>query len=137
MRGSKRIERGRMTSERKIEANRLNAKRSTGPKTEVGKANSSRNARQHGLSRLSFEGDASAGPWLIATRGALEQGALDLDDLVRASLRLGLIRQARHELLVALLKCPSPKLAKRLAGLERYERPARAAQRRFLKSRPK
>jgi len=56
-----------------------------------------------------------------------------LDDLISYNLRLARIRQARHDLLVALLKSPSPKLVKRLAGLERYERPARAAQRRLLK----
>ena len=39
-----------MSSERKIEANRENAQHSTGPQTEEGKANSSQNARRHGLS---------------------------------------------------------------------------------------
>lgn len=39
-----------MSSDRKIEANRQNAKLSTGPKTEEGKAASSQNARKHGLS---------------------------------------------------------------------------------------
>ena len=39
-----------MSSERKIEANRENAQSSTGPQTEEGKAKSSQNARQHGLS---------------------------------------------------------------------------------------
>ena len=39
-----------MSSERKIEANRENAKHSTGPKTEEGQAQSSQNARKHGLS---------------------------------------------------------------------------------------
>src|SRR5438270_9916070 len=34
-------------SARKAEANRLNASKSTGPKTERGKANSRRNARKH------------------------------------------------------------------------------------------
>ena len=38
-----------MTSERKIKANRANAMASTGPRTRVGKARSSRNARSHGL----------------------------------------------------------------------------------------
>ncbi|MCA1476155.1 hypothetical protein [Bradyrhizobium sp. NBAIM08] len=124
-----------MTSERKIDANRQNAKRSTGPKTKMGKVKSSRNARRHGLSRLNFEDDAGASPAgrLIATGFALEQSSLHLDDLVRANLLLGRIRQARHELLAALLDCPHPKLAKRLVGLERYERPVRAAQRRILK----
>jgi hypothetical protein len=38
-----------MTSERRIEANRRNARRSTGPKTAAGKAVSRLNAQQHGL----------------------------------------------------------------------------------------
>lgn len=86
-------------------------------------------ARQHGLSRLNFEDDASSSP---AGR-PLTQSSFDVDDLVGANLRLGRIRQARYELLIGLLECPSPKLAKRLAGLERYERPVQASQRRFLR----
>lgn len=38
-----------MTSLRQIEANRLNAQRSTGPRSRRGKLNSRRNALQHGL----------------------------------------------------------------------------------------
>ena len=38
-----------MTSFRQIEANRANAFRSTGPKTEAGKRRSRRNAVRHGL----------------------------------------------------------------------------------------
>ena len=38
-----------MTSQRKIEANRRNAKRSTGPKTVLGKMRSRANALKHGL----------------------------------------------------------------------------------------
>lgn len=39
-----------MSTERQNEANRANAQKSTGPKTEEGKAASSQNARRHGLS---------------------------------------------------------------------------------------
>ncbi|UPJ41121.1 hypothetical protein IVB40_28120 [Bradyrhizobium sp. 40] len=124
-----------MTSQRKIETNRLNAKRSTGPKTNTGKAKSSRNARQHGLSRVKAERDASSSCLGRAITAGLAQqnSSLSIDDLVRANLWLGRIRQARYDMLIALLECPIPKLAKRLAGLERYEREARAAQRRVLK----
>ena len=38
-----------MATSRQIEANRRNAQRSTGPRTEVGKARSRLNARKHGL----------------------------------------------------------------------------------------
>src|ERR1700704_2799417 len=44
------IGRRRMTSFRQFEANRRNAQRSTGPKTEEGKRRSRRNAMRHGLS---------------------------------------------------------------------------------------
>src|SRR5262249_52788262 len=39
-----------MTSEKKIAANRMNAQRSTGPRTAAGKERSRRNALKHGLS---------------------------------------------------------------------------------------
>lgn len=125
----------RVTSERKISANRLNAKRSTGPKTEIGKARSSRNARQHGLSRMSLEDDVNFGKLAdVITAGVVQQqNASSVQDLVRANLWLAHIRAARHEMLVALLQCVSQKQMKRLAGLERYERPIRAAQRRVLR----
>jgi hypothetical protein len=45
----------RPISERKLQANRANAKRSTGPRTEAGKAASRRNALKHGILSLSSE----------------------------------------------------------------------------------
>jgi hypothetical protein len=39
-----------MTSARQVEANRANARKSSGPRTKQGKARASRNARRHGLS---------------------------------------------------------------------------------------
>ncbi|MBR0703693.1 hypothetical protein JQ599_27565 [Bradyrhizobium diazoefficiens] len=124
-----------MASNRKIMTNRLNAKRSTGPKTEAGRARSSRNARQHGLSRLNLEdnagSDAAAGA--ITVSFAQPQDASTVHDLVRASIWLAHIRDVRHGMLAALLDCPNPKQLKRLTGLERYERSARAAQRRVLR----
>lgn len=124
-----------MASKRKITANRLNAKRSTGPKTETGKARSSRNARQHGLSRLNLEDDVSsdAAAGAITAGFAQRPNASPVHDLVRANIWLAHVREARHGMLAALLDCPTPMQLKRLAGLERYERSARAAQRRVLR----
>jgi hypothetical protein len=42
-----------MPSERKLAANRGNARRSTGPRTTAGKSRASRNALRHGLAAMS------------------------------------------------------------------------------------
>jgi hypothetical protein len=42
-------------SERKLQANRANAKRSTGPRTEAGKAASRKNALKHGILSRSID----------------------------------------------------------------------------------
>jgi hypothetical protein len=43
-----------MTSNRKIEANRRNSRKSCGPRTAAGKATASRNALRHGLAALTY-----------------------------------------------------------------------------------
>jgi hypothetical protein len=79
-----------------ILANRLNALRSTGPKTEAGKASSSQNALKHGLSRVGTRPPADMAA-AIAERKALwepeydPQGPLQhwaFDRLVAESVRL-------------------------------------------------
>ncbi|MEW4567305.1 hypothetical protein AB1L88_05505 [Tautonia sp. JC769] len=79
-----------------ILANRLNALRSTGPKTEAGKASSSRNALKHGLSRVGTRTPADMAA-AIADRKALWGPEYDLqgplqqwafDRLVAESVRL-------------------------------------------------
>ena len=53
-----------MTSPEKIEANRNNAKKSTGPKTEQGKARSAKNATTHGLTAQPEQSDGGdSGGW--------------------------------------------------------------------------
>jgi hypothetical protein len=59
-----------VTSDKKIEANRRNAKHATGPRTERGKAHSSQNARKHGL--------ATTQSWSPAMLGRIEKLALML-----------------------------------------------------------
>jgi hypothetical protein len=51
-----------MATEKQIAANKRNAQKSTGPTTEVGRANSSRNALKHGLTaeQVTIEGEQAA-----------------------------------------------------------------------------
>ncbi len=114
-----------MASNRQIEANRGNAKRSTGPKTEAGKTRSSRNSLRHGLSRP-MGSDCES-------RAMAREGLTEEPDLVEAKLELARIRSARSALLAAFLNDPHPKLAKSLRGIDRYERKAFARQRRLLR----
>jgi len=60
------------TSSRKIEANRRNAQRSTGPKTPEGKATSSQNSRTHGIFVKKFLNSAT--PETVAEIEALAAG---------------------------------------------------------------
>ena len=116
-----------MTSNRQIEANRSNAKHSTGPKTEAGKIRSSRNSLRHGLSRLTASGSD------CQIRCMARECITERPDRVRSKLELTRIRSARCALLAEFLKDPNPKLAKKLIGIERYERKAFARQRRLLR----
>jgi hypothetical protein len=72
-------------SEKKLIANRLNAQKSTGPKTALGKFRSSRNALKHGF--------------------------YSHFDIYRALEFLP--RKAKIELLISLVKGPDPRLSKR------------------------
>ena len=64
--------REKKSSQAKVEANRSNSRRSTGPKTPRGKKNSSRNAIKHGL--LTKE--------LLITTGAGKENKAELDALI-------------------------------------------------------
>jgi len=93
-----------MTSARQIEANRANARSSTGPRTEQGKACASRSALRHGLSvpvlsdpvlaikveglALKIVGDNS-NPVLLELARGIAEAQIDLDR----------IRAARHEII--------------------------------------
>ena len=120
-----------MASNRQIEANRKNAKRSTGPRTAEGRKRASRNALRHGLSRRKSNLDPATE--VVATAVASpaafppEWGALAV--IARPKVELMRIRRVRYELLVAFLESPSLERMKRLKGIDRYERAALVEQR--------
>jgi hypothetical protein len=112
-----------LTSDRKIKANRANARASTGPRTARGRASAARNALRHGLSlpvcsdpALSKEVEALAheiaGP---DANGQLQELARRVAE---AQIDLRRVRYARHQLLSNALSDPyyEPR-ANRLAKL--------------------
>jgi hypothetical protein len=89
-----------MTTARQVEANRANARSSTGPRTKQGKARVSRNARRHGLladSGLSKDVEDLARKIVgeSPNPGQLEPARR----FAEAQVDLARIRHARHELL--------------------------------------
>jgi hypothetical protein len=117
-----------MASEKQIAANRANAKRSTGPKTQAGKMASSRNAFRHGFSGpLRFDPGISAKvdaiAHALAGEGAKEDTLTTAADFARAQLELGRIRAKRTELTEKLrLDHNDMEGLRRMAALSRYER---------------
>jgi hypothetical protein len=93
-----------MTSERKIRANRANARASTGPKTARGRARSARNAFRHALS-LSVYSDplVSEEVETLAREIAGPDANAEIQDLARqiaeAQIDLRRVRYARHQFL--------------------------------------
>jgi hypothetical protein len=124
-----------MATDRQIAANRANALRSTGPKTAVGLARSSRNAVRHGFS-CPFPSD----PVTLATVDALAQvlagkeaveDAMSGAEFAEAHLELLRIRSTRTALIskIDFVNCDTHKL-RRLVALDRYERYAHTKRRR-------
>jgi hypothetical protein len=104
----------------KINANRANARASTGPKTAQGKAHSARNARRHGLSlpvladrALSEEVEALACE--IAGADATAEIREPARRIAEAQIDLRRVRSARHDLLSSALGDANyhPRAAKR------------------------
>lgn len=95
-----------MTSVRKRMANARNAQKSTGPRTPAGRAKSSRNALQHGLTARD---ELPSQPWLgKATALAVEQGpdapvdAAWIGTVAAYLARLDQLRQMKAQSLLAL-----------------------------------
>lgn len=134
-----------MASERKINANRNNARAGTGPRTASGKAKASRNSKKHGLS-LSVRADPSLLGELHDLGKAIAGGNASPElmepacRIAAAQLDLARVRKVRDSLLseaAALLlgddfkKVPRAKpphvideIVRQLTPLDRYERRA-------------
>jgi hypothetical protein len=100
-----------MTSERKIRANRANARASTGPKTGQGRARSARNALRHGLSLPIFSDRAlSEEVEALAREIAGPDANSEIQELARqiaeAQIDLRRVRHARHQILSHALSDP-------------------------------
>lgn len=97
-----------MTSRRKVEANRSNARNSTGPTTAHGKARIARNARRHGLN-VSVFADPVLSQQVEKMAAEIADAMADgeIYELARrvaeAQIDLQRIRCARHQMLTDLL----------------------------------
>jgi hypothetical protein len=100
------------TSERKIRANRANARASTGPKTAQGRTRSARNAFRHALSMPIYSDAAlSEEVQALAREIAGIDANAELQELARqvaeAQIDLRRVRDARHQLLSRAPSNPS------------------------------
>jgi hypothetical protein len=100
-----------LTSDRKIKANRANARASTGPRTAPGRARAARNALRHGLSLPVRSNPALAEEVETLAREIAGPGANpEIIELARqvaeAEIDLRRVRHARYQLLSRGLKDP-------------------------------
>jgi hypothetical protein len=124
-----------VTSDPKIESNRKNAQKSTGPRSEAGQRRSRRNALRHGLS-IAIGSDPSFSDDIKGLARSLAQGKSGQNvgefahQVAEAAIDLQRIRKQRATLFNAVFENPDPQLGdhsdlnEQLAKLERYERRA-------------
>ena len=99
-----------MASEKQIEANRRNAKRSTGPKSTNGKAIASRNAFRHGLasSRIFTVDNLERVGRLAGMISNASAGSFELEQatiIAECQILISLTRAARIELIEKMRTC--------------------------------
>jgi hypothetical protein len=131
-----------MTSERKIAANRKNAKKSTGPRSAAGRATSRHNARRHGLA-TGIGSDPALRDDIEILAKLLAGGRENIGEFAReaaeAHLDLTRIRRIRAELYARMRFFDAAStedlmaLAEQFARLERYERRAFSRRKRALR----
>jgi hypothetical protein len=107
-----------MASEKQIAANRKNATKSTGPRTQKGKARSKMNALRHGLAASNLLGTTSR------TESALTANSFEELEAENFEI-LQTIRAERMRLMAQLLDPASPnslsEVISRIAALQRYD----------------
>jgi hypothetical protein len=121
-----------MASQKQIEANRRNARKSTGPRSASGKKRASRNASSHGLSRPMFEAEHMRAVEALASRilgdhgKAKDQHALaSAREIAEAEFELARIRRIK----VALIeRAHNPKCAVDTLPPMPEQEPARTAE---------
>ena len=124
----------RVTSERKIRANRANAQASAGPKTAQGRTRSARNALRHALSLpVCSDPTWSEEVEALAREIAGTDANAELQELARrvaeAQIDLRRVRDARHQLL-------SRRLSNPYYEVRRNAREKRAVLRHLLRAAP-
>ena len=122
-------------SERKIEANRRNARASTGPRTSAGKARAGQNARRHGLNLPARYDPARAGEIDALARAIAGADAaadrLELASRIAAAqLDVERARRARLDIYPHALR--DRNAIARLAAIDRYEGRALSARKRAM-----
>ena len=129
-----------MTSESQSTANRANAKKSTGPRSQNGKAKASRNALRHGLDALG-SGDTGFSEKIDRLAKAICQQDRDHFSyrqaltIAASFLDIARVRAARVRILETAPEPPSLHLAlPKILRLERYERRALSRRRRAVRA---
>ena len=133
-----------MVSDRKLSANRENAKKSSGPKSHRGKRRSARNALSHGLAVpigtiAALRGDVETLALSIARANGQEVISESSRQAAEAQLDIFRIRNCRAAILNKYHSMPATEtlydeLNESLAKFERYERRAFSRRKRALRS---
>jgi hypothetical protein len=134
-----------VTSARKIESNKRNASRSTGPRTPGGKLRSRNNARRHGLATR-IEDDPEAQGRIEDLTTILAEGSNEFEHVERSRtlaecyFDLRRIRAARYEVFLSISDFENvsggdfENALRAMDGISRYETRASSKRRQALRS---